>query len=181
MTGIFGGGSATTDRKNQLASFGSLADTMYFGQYGPGKTDVTSGGQGLGTAQNFFTQLLQGQPGNVLGPQIKTLQDQASQQRITNTEFGNRSGGTNASNQMIDVNTQSQIDNLIASLTGTAASGEISASQALGSLGIGTLGLGASSAANLGALAGGDYQAVKQQQNANLGGLLEGAALLALG
>jgi hypothetical protein len=177
MSGVFGGGSATTDRKNQLAAFGNLADTMYFGQYGPAKGDITGAGTGLGTAQNFFQSLLQGGGTQVLAPQISQIQQQAGQQRATTAQFQGRSGGTAAYNQMIDVNTQGQIDNLIASLTGTGAAGLVSASQALGNLGLGTLQTGVTAAGELGQLSGASYEAAKARQQANIGAAISLATL----
>jgi hypothetical protein len=86
----------------------------------------TSVGQGLTTsAGNFFQGLLGGNPAQtakLLAPQIQTQQQQAQQQKQVNAQFGNRSGGTNASNQTIDDKTRSNISDMISKLTGQAAS-----------------------------------------------------------
>jgi hypothetical protein len=150
---------------------------MFFGQYGPAKGDITGAGTGLQTAQNFYQQLLSGQPGSVLAPQISQIQQQAGQQRATAAQFGTRSGGTAGQLQAIDTQTSSQIDNLIGALTQTGAAGEVSASQALGNLGLGTMQTGVTAAGELGQLAGASYEAAKQRQQANLGAAISLATL----
>jgi hypothetical protein len=86
----------------------------------------TEAGQGLGDlneSQGFMDAILSGDPtkiGQVLSPQIKAIQGQGQQQKQTNATFGNRSGGTNATNQNIDDKTKGSIDDLISSLTGSA-------------------------------------------------------------
>lgn len=180
MPGLFGGGSATTDRKNNLAAFGSLADSMYYGQYGPGRGFIQGAGTGLGTAQDFATQLLQGQGAAMVAPQVNQIQQQAGQQRAQNAQFGSRSGGTAGFNQMIDVNTQNQIDTLIGGLVGTGLSAEMSASNALGNLGLGVTGQGIQAGSVLGELTNQAYLTTKAQQNQNLGGFLGTATSLGL-
>ena len=92
-------------------------------------------GQGnITNSSNFFNSLLSGNSkdqAKVLAPQIKTMQDQGQQQLNTTSQFGNRSGGTNASNQKNMDTTRGNIDNSISSLTGSAASNLMSSGQSL--------------------------------------------------
>ena len=92
-------------------------------------------GQGnITNSSNFFNSLLSGNSkdqAKVLAPQIKTMQDQGQQQLNTTSQFGNRSGGTNASNQKNMDTTRGNIDNAISSLTGSAASNLMSSGQSL--------------------------------------------------
>ena len=90
----------------------------------------TSVGEGLTTsAGNFFQGLLSGNPAQtakLLAPQIQAQQQQAQQQKNTMAQFGNRSGGTNASGQTIDDTARANIGNMITNLTGQAATGAAS-------------------------------------------------------
>ena len=99
----------------------------------------TARGEGdIGAASDFYRTLLGGNSAaeaKLLAPQIKTMQDQAQQKIDTANQFGDRSGGTNAGNQMTLDNARGNIDNMIAQLTGGAAGG-------LANLGTSTLGLG---------------------------------------
>jgi len=120
-------------------------DKQEKGQYGAltGIADfATSEGQSNTlAADNFWKSILSGDPAamaKVLGPEISGINARAQQKKKTSSEFGNRSGGTNAGNQMADDTTRSSVDELFASLTGHAAG-------ALGSSGSGLLSLGASS------------------------------------
>ena len=174
MSQLFGtGGGAATDRTNQLASFGTLADLMYYGSMDPaGKQQQKQGQTGLTQAQDFFSTLLGGDPTKIatlLAPQTSQIQSQSNQRMKTNSEFSNRSGGTNASNQQIGDNATSAVNNLIATLTGQAAGGLTDVSRAMETLGLGTLQLGNSAATNLGSLAGADagLQNQKNQQIKN--------------
>lgn len=86
----------------------------------------------VGTSGNFFRSILNGSATKVLAPQISSIQKQGQQKLQTLSQFGNRSGGTNAAAQTAGDTTLSSINDLIASLTGTAAG-------ALGSEGSGLL------------------------------------------
>jgi hypothetical protein len=100
-----------------------------------------AGGHGekdIGTAEDWMQGILSGDPAKIsklLGPQIKGIQDRAQQTKQTASEFGNRSGGTNASMQMVDDNVHSDINSMIDSLTGGAVS-------QIGSMGQNLLGMG---------------------------------------
>ncbi len=116
--------------KKQLGETGALANF------------ATSTGEGdIGAASDFWRSILSGDSNaisRVLGPQISGINKRGQESIKTASEFGNRSGGTNAANQMVGDNTRSEVNSLISGLTGGAAS-------ALGSMGQGLLstGLGA--------------------------------------
>lgn len=77
-------------------------------------------------SSDFMKAILSGDPtkiGQVLGPQIRGIQQQGVQAKKTTAEFHNRGGGTNASLQRIGDTTRSSIQDLISSLTGSAVSG----------------------------------------------------------
>jgi hypothetical protein len=92
---------------------------------GIGNFGTTQGEEATATANNFWESILSGDPGKisqVLGPQESAINKQGQQQKKTLSEFGNRSGGTNAQAQSIDDTTRSSINDLISRLTGGAAS-----------------------------------------------------------
>lgn len=99
----------------------------------------TSVGEGdIDAASGFDESLLsgnQGEEAKLLAPQISNVQKQGQQQIQTAAEFGDRSGGTNASAQS-NIDTQrANVNDMISKLTSGAAS-------SLGSLGTSSLGLG---------------------------------------
>jgi len=111
--GLFSGSNPTLN--TDISQSGQISD------YGTnlGEGDLTQ-------ASNFFSGLLSGDPskiGQILGPQLSDIQKQGQQQIQTNAQFGNRSGGTNASNQQNMDSQRQQVEQLIAQLTGSAASG----------------------------------------------------------
>ena len=125
LGGLFAGQNPTLqgdiNQSGQIAGFG------------------TSVGEGdIGAASGFDEGLLSGnqaEEAKLLAPEISDIQKQGQQQIQTAGEFGNRSGGTNASAQN-NIDTQrSQVNDMVAKLTSGAASG-------LGTLGTSTLGLG---------------------------------------
>lgn len=81
-------------------------------------------GQGLLTNSSaFINALLSGNQGDIaklLAPQIGEISKRANEKTQTNAEFGSRSGGTNASNQNTMDTARSSVNDLIASLTGSA-------------------------------------------------------------
>ena len=118
---LFGGSNSTLS--GGMTKAGQVAD------YGISK------GEGLTSqAGDFFSTLLGGDPAKtakLLAPQIQTMQKQGQQAKNTMAQFGNRSGGTNAKAQTIDDTTRANIDNMISTLTGQAASGAASIGQNL--------------------------------------------------
>lgn len=153
---LFGGHGSKTDRKFELGAFGQLQDLM-FNAKDKGNSEFTAGQGGLDSAMKYFQSLLSGDRSTIEGaiaPQVSALTGQAQQQKETESQFGNRSGGTNAANQMTTERISGEISNLINSLIPGAA-------QELGALGttregigLQALGLDESAAANLAALAG---------------------------
>lgn len=96
-------------------------------------------------AEKWIQALLGGdrsKTSELLAPQISDLKSRGQQQIQTNSQFGNRSGGTNASSQMTQDNINSQIDRMISGLT-SGAIGEA------GSLGTNLLGQAGGNYANL--------------------------------
>lgn len=87
----------------------------------------TSLGEGdLGTASSFYNDILSGNQAKIaqlLAPQIGGIAKQAQQKTATNAQFGDRSGGTNASNQSTMDTARSSVNDLISNLTSGAASG----------------------------------------------------------
>ena len=103
---------------NQNQQFNNLS--------GVSSTAANMGLSDIGQSTDFMSAILSGDPakiGQVLGPQIAGIQGQGQQRKQTNAEFGNRSGGTNATNQTIDDSTRTQTNDLISNLTGSAVSG----------------------------------------------------------
>lgn len=124
-----------------------------FGQIGGFATGL--GESNLSQASNFWSSILSGDQSKIaktLGPQIGAIQGQAQQQRNVGAQFGNRSGGTNAANQMISDQSTASINNMVNSLLGSSASN-------LGSSGAGLLSQGAS--------AYGQQEQASQQQMEN--------------
>jgi hypothetical protein len=86
---------------------------------------ATETGEGdISTANNFWNAILSGNPADiskVLGPNIAAITGEAQQSIDTTSAFSNRSGGTNAGIQNTQNNTRGSIQNMIDSLTSTAA------------------------------------------------------------
>lgn len=101
-------------------------NTQYNNLSGLSSTVANEGLSDLSQSQGFMSAILSGDPakiGQVLGPQIQAIQQQGQQQKQTNAQFHNRSGGTNASNQTVGDKVTSGVNNLVSSLTGTALNG----------------------------------------------------------
>jgi hypothetical protein len=130
-----------------LSYFGSLfggqnktlsSDMNNFGQIGGFATGL--GESNLSKASGFFSNILSGDPSKIaksLGPEISSIQTQTQQQKKTNAEFGNRSGGTNAANQSASDKGRGLVTNMIASLLGSSASSLASTGGSLLSQGAG--------------------------------------------
>lgn len=152
-------GDPTKPEENQL---GTLS-----GYEGPAGQNATT------TATNYYGGILSGDPAQVamtLAPEISTATQGAEQQKLQNAEFGNRSGGTNSSNQSIDSNTRGTITNLEGEARQNAAAAEAGIGQNL-------LGLADTSTMNEASLAG---QARQNQLN-EIGGIATGAGQIASG
>lgn len=90
-------------------------------------------GEGLlGQSSQFISTLLSGNEAAIsklLAPQISTIAKQANEKTQTTAQFGNRSGGTNASNATTMDTARGSVNDMISSLT----SGAIGAGASLGS------------------------------------------------
>jgi len=98
---MFGGHASNTDRKNQLESWGDLKNIMYNSSQ-LGRDQSAEGAKGLSSSADYFKALMSGDPAKmsqVLAPQISVIQNQNAQRLNTASQFGNRSGGTNAAMQ----------------------------------------------------------------------------------
>lgn len=155
LSGIFGGSSPGLTQSENTS-----ADLTNFGT-GVGTSDVN-------TASDFWKTILSGDQqaiGKLLAPQISDIQKRGNEQIQTESQFGNRSGGTNASNQQnIDTQRQ-QVEQMIAGLTGQAASQVGS----LGEFGINTALSGNEQRANEA------EQLLQNQQNSLLGNVIGSA------
>jgi hypothetical protein len=109
-------------------------ETQQLGGLGNYETGV---GEGLTTAGSGFEEgILSGDPsriGQALAPEISAGQGQVEQQALQNANFGNRSGGTNASTQAAEGADRGNIINLIGGLqSGTAGAAVGQGSNLLG-------------------------------------------------
>lgn len=125
LSSLFTGSNPTLS-----GDIGSAGNIMGFG---------TSVGEGdVSAASSFDQDLLGGDESKIsklLAPQISTMQKQGQQKLATTSQFGDRSGGVNASNQQTTDTTRANIDDSISRLTGDAA-------KDIGTLGTSTLGIG---------------------------------------
>lgn len=113
--GFFGIGEGPSGEEK--GQYGALAGIANFAT-GTGEKDISS-------ASDFWHSILSGDPtkiSQVLGPQISSINKQGQERKKTTAEFGNRGGGTNAFMQMADTDTRTGVNDLIGSLTGSAAS-----------------------------------------------------------
>jgi hypothetical protein len=87
----------------------------------------TAVGEGdISAASGFYNDLLSGnqaKEAQLLAPEIGTIQSEGQQANQTAAQFHNRSGGTNASAQQNMDKQRSSVNDMIAKLTGGAASG----------------------------------------------------------
>ena len=81
-------------------------------------------GEGLLSNSSAFVNALlsgnQAQIGQLLAPQISGIAKQANEKTLANAQFGNRSGGTNASNQTTMDTARSSVNDMVSSLTSGA-------------------------------------------------------------
>lgn len=156
LSGVFAGSNPTLE-----GDIGNAGNINGFG---------TSVGEGdIGTASSFDEDLLGGDPAKtakLLAPQIGNITGQGQQAKDTIAQFGTRSGGNNSKAQTIDDSTRANIDNMVSSLTGGAASN-------IGNLGTSTLGIGLN--ANQ-VQEQESQQKLENEQNSLLGQSISGAA-----
>ncbi len=125
LSSLFGGNSTVNNAGNSLLATGSSATNSGLGD--------------LNTASQFYHSLLSGDTSSI-APQVNSIQKQGQQNLNTLSQFGNRSGGTNAAAQQSGDNTRASINDLIKSLTSSGAAG-------LSSIGSNLLSTGTSSTA----------------------------------
>lgn len=114
--GSFFNGLFTGNNSTETGDVGNAGNIMGFG---------TATGEGaVQTGLGFEEGILSGnqaEQAQLLAPEIQAQQQQGQQQIQTAGEFGNRSGGTNASAQN-NIDTQrSNVNNMVSQLTGQAA------------------------------------------------------------
>lgn len=121
-------GPSGQESANYNALFGSSGFAT-----GAGESDITS-------SDAFLKAILSGNNAQImqlLAPQVNAAKTSGQNQKMSNSQFGNRSGGVVSSNNSIDNSTRSDVSGLVGNATNTAAS-------TLGSHGDALLGMGMS-------------------------------------
>jgi hypothetical protein len=152
LSGIFGGSAPGLTQSENTA--GSVTSS-----------ETGAGVKNLNNASDFWNTILSGDQqaiGKLLAPQISDIQKRGNEQIQTESQFGNRSGGTNASNQTNIDSQRQQVEQMIAQLTGQAA-GQV------GNLGATQLGFGLDANQQRAQTA---EQNLQNQQNSLLGNIL---------
>lgn len=161
--GFFGiGDGPTSEEKSQYRDLSGLAGFAT----GQGEGDIK-------LADNFWKSILSGDSSkiaSVLGPETSAINKQAEQQKKTASEFGNRSGGTNAAQQEAGDKVRTGYQGLVSGLTGSAAG-------ALGASGSSLLAAGAS--AHEGAFS--EANTIQQQHSAQLNDIFKSISSIAAG
>lgn len=150
ISSLFGGNKATEQNYQTLSNSGGAA-------IGQGE-DLT------GAAGSFYKTLLSGDTGAItklLAPQIGSIQKQTQQKKQAASQFGTRSGGTDAEMQAAGDTSRTSINDLISTLTGSAASGAAG-------LGTSLLGTGLNATAQAGNL-GNEREGLQNQMMASVG------------
>lgn len=160
LSGIFSGDAPGVNQSENTAS-------------GVTSSETGAGESNLNNASSFWNTILSGDQeaiGKLLAPEISTIQGQGQQQIQNQSQFGSRSGGTNASNQQ-NIDTQrSQVEQMIAGLTGQAAT-------QVGNLGSTELGFGLNANQQRSTDA---QQLLQNQQQSFLGGAISGVGGIGL-
>jgi hypothetical protein len=130
----------------------------------------TSVGEGdISAASEFDQNLLNGnsaEDAKLLAPEISNITGQTQQQADTIGQFGGRSGGNNSEVQAAGDKARAGVNDMVAKLTGGAAS-------SLGSLGTSTLGLGLNANEQQGQMS---EEELENQKNSLLGNAITGGA-----
>lgn len=180
ILGKIGGSSNKTDRRTQFEGWSDLRKV--FDWANPfGQKTAEQGVGDLNTAGDFYKSILGGDRakiGQVLAPEISNIQGQVSQHNKTLSEFGNRSGGTNAGMQAGETAGSTQIQQLIDSLLPASASGLTQVGSTLGGLGLSAVNMASNAGATISGQAGADRGLAVQEQMAK--GQAELQMLLAL-
>jgi hypothetical protein len=132
----------------------------------------TGVGEGLTTAGAGFEEgILSGDPSRIAGalaPEISAGQGQVQQQALTNANFGNRGGGTNASTQAATGAERGNIINLVGDLQGKTAGAAVAQGGGILGQASGNIGTEASLAT-----------ANRQRLDSDVGGIASSAAAIA--
>ena len=183
MFGI-GGSGKNTSRKAELGAWGSLNDIGGFATP-TGEKQITAGAQNLTNASDFWNSLLSGDMtkiGQTLAPEISTIQGQTQQQIDSLAQFGDRSGGTNATLNTLETNKRASIQGLIDTLIPQAAKEVASIGSAQEGAGLGVLGVGENAYSTVGSQATEilptQYQVQSQIQSALLSSLFDVGGIL---
>ena len=151
---LFSGDPTEKEQKR----FGSLSD------------EQLAAGQRAQTAAQTYDMNLLTDPTKALAPEISAGQGQVEQQMLQNSNFGNRSGGTNTSTQNAQNANRGNIINLMAEEQGKAAN-------SLASLGTSEVSSGSNALGNEADLA----NQRRQQQVGDVNGIAKDAASIATG
>lgn len=182
MAGLFGigGSGAKTDRKQQLKSWGEL-ESLFGPAKATGEAQTKEGAGGLSKAANYFQTLMSGnraQMSQLLAPQISSIKGQSAQKMATASQFGNRSGGTNAALQADEQGALTAIQNLF-DLLGPEAAKEFAAISGLQEqMGLGLTDLAANVTAEAGGMAGESRKQTLPMQQAQQSAVMEGLVSL---
>jgi len=154
--GCLGGSGQTTDRKATLSSYGSLESLI--GQLkNTGTGLVSQGSADTGRASKYFSDILSGDPSKVLeaaAPEVHAITSQADQQKKEISQFGNRTGGTNAITANIGTDVRGKIADVISSKRGEAAGAEAKIGAGETGAGLTALDSSAGTAASLASISG---------------------------
>jgi hypothetical protein len=164
MGGLVGGifdlvsGDPTSGEQKSLESLSSFQNPL--------------GEKNTQEASDFYGDILSGDPAKiaqVLAPEIKAGQDQVNQAALTNSQFGNRGGGTNSSTQHAQGAERGNIINLIGGLQQGAAS-------AAGNLGMNLMEQGSGNLMNQAGLAAEN----QKRKTADVSGIASSVASMAM-
>lgn len=120
-----GGNSANTDRKATLFGYGN-AESAIKRLGGLSGNLNAQGAEDTGKAAKHYSDILSGNPAAVMAaaaPEVNAITKGADTQKKDVANFGNRTGGTNATTQAISTETRGQVGDTIAKERGDAASG----------------------------------------------------------
>lgn len=118
------GNSANTDRKATLKGYGDAEGAISrLGNLAGGLN--ATGAEDTGKAAKHYSDILAGNPAALMAsaaPEVNAITKGADQQKKEVSNFGNRTGGTNATTQAISTDTRGQVaDTLAKERTGAAA------------------------------------------------------------
>ena len=120
-------GGENTDRKEQLAGYGST-DAAYQQLGAVGRNLSSAGASDTGSAINYYRGLLSGKPGAALTaatPEVATITKGGEAEKAALALPGNRAGGTNQAKAGIQTSERGQITDVVGKARAGAA-GEMS-------------------------------------------------------